>query len=102
MTSTFLFPDDSSALRIAGRFCFGGTDEANLLGVDFTTGPKVRDACFGVRRKISGRRRSEGSAGFSDAAVVRAENGNAAARQIVGENQKWAVAHEALVPILWT
>ena len=79
---------------------FGVAEEAGAVGVDFGAGAEVGEASFGVGGELGGGGGGDGAGGVAYAAVVIAEDGDAVAGEVVGENEEGFVAEDGLVAVV--
>jgi len=72
-----------------------------VLGIDFRPGLQVGDAGLGIGGKVRHHSFCIVPAGLAAAPLVGTEHDNAFSREMIRENEKRFVAHDALVAIMW-
>src|SRR5215472_1103156 len=75
-------------------------DEADFFGVNLFAGFQGIDSGLSVARKVFGGSLVVIASGLANSALVVAKNGNAFAREIIGQHEKWAMPGDIFVAVM--
>src|ERR1700674_1848309 len=79
---------------------FTVANEADSFRVEFLAGFQIGERGFGIAGKILGGRVGVLAGGLADPPLIETKNGNAFVRQMVRQNEKWAMSDDTLIAVV--